>query len=191
MKQIYLIRHGETAWSKSGQHTSSTDLSLTDNGKIEAQRLSTRLKKIPFNAIFVSPSKRAIETCAIAGYAKRSVVQPRLSECDYGAYEGITSKEIRKHIPDWNLFTHGCPGGESCEDILRRAMTMIELLEKIPGPIAIFSHGHFLRALAICYIELPLVAARHLLLAPASVSLLSEEQETPVISLWNDISHLK
>jgi len=191
MTQIYLIRHGETEWSRSGQHTSSTDLSLTENGKVQAQRLAKRLKTIPFNAIFVSPLKRALETCTITGYAERAVVEPRLMECNYGAYEGITSKEIHKHSPDWNLFTHGCPNGESPEAIRERATTMSDLLQKIPGPIAIFSHGHFLRALAICYIDLPIASARHFLLSPASLSLLSYENESPVISLWNDISHLR
>jgi broad specificity phosphatase PhoE len=190
MTQIYLIRHGETAWSKSGQHTSFTDLSLTENGKAQAQSLAQRLKTISFNAIFVSPLKRALETCTIAGYADRSVVEPRLSECNYGAYEGITSKQIRKQIPDWNLFTHGCPNGESSQAIMQRAQTMSSLLQKIPGPIAVFSHGHFLRALAICYIQLPLATARHFLLSPASVSLLCQENECPAISFWNDISHL-
>lgn len=191
MKQIYLIRHAQTAWSLSGRHTGSTDISLTDNGKIQAQCLVKRLKAIPFNAIFVSPLKRALETCAIAGYADRSIVESRLCECDYGAYEGVTSEEIHKHVPDWNLFTHGSPGGESCAAIIKRAKTVIGLLKKIPGPIGIFSHGHFLRALAISYIDLPLSAARHFSLSTASVSLLCQEHDYPVISLWNDISHLK
>jgi probable phosphoglycerate mutase len=191
MTQIYLIRHGETAWSLSGQHTSLTDISLTQEGRIQAQRLSERLKAIPFNAIYVSPLKRAFETCAIAGYASRAIVEPCLVECNYGAYEGITSKEIHKHKPGWNLFIDGSPGGESCDAIQQRAQTIIEIMQKIPGPIALFSHGHFLRAIAICYLDLPIATARHLLLSPASLSLLSQENESRIISLWNDISHLR
>lgn len=188
---IYLIRHGETAWSLSGQHTSLTDISLTPEGKIQAEKLAKRLKALPFNAIYVSPLKRALETCAIAGYAGRAIVDPRLVECNYGAYEGITSKEIHKHKPLWNLFIDGSPDGESPEAIQQRAQAVVESMQKIPGPIALFSHGHFLRAVAICYLGLPIATARHLLLSPASLSLLSKENEVRVISMWNDISHLR
>jgi len=191
MTEIYLIRHGETEWSASGQHTSFTDISLTPEGQVQAQRLAERLKTIPLNAIYVSPLKRALQTCAIAGYAGEAIVEPRLVECNYGAYEGITSKEIHKHKPLWNLFIDGSPGGESPEAIQHRAQAVVESMQKIPGPIALFSHGHFLRAIAVSYLGLPIATARHLLLSPASLCLLSKENETRVISLWNDISHLR
>lgn len=191
MTQIYLIRHGETAWSLSGQHTGATDISLTPEGKIQAQKLAERLKAIPFNAIYVSPLKRAFETCAIAGYADRAIVDSRLVECNYGAYEGITSKDIHKHKPLWNLFIDGSPNGESPDAIRQRAQGVVESMQKIAGPIALFSHGHFLRAIAVCYLGLPIATARHLLLSPASLSFLSKENEVRVISLLNDISHLK
>lgn len=190
MKKIYLIRHGETEWTLSGQHTGTTDISLTKNGKQQSELLAKRLKNHPIEKVFVSPMQRALETCKITGLADRAIVNPLLVEWDYGQYEGITSKEIHKTHPQWNIFLNGAPGGESVDDIKQRALKLLHILENTSGTIALFSHGHFLRSLAVCFIDLPIAAGRHFTLIPASIGILSYENQIPAISLWNDISHL-
>ncbi len=172
MTQIYLIRHGETAWSLSGQHTGATDISLTPEGKIQAQKLAERLKAIPFNAIYVSPLKRAFETCAIAGYADRAIVDPRLVECNYGAYEGITSKDIHKHKPLWNLFIDGSPNGESPDAIRQRAQGVVESMQKSRARLPFFPMAIFcapsLFAISVCRSQRLATCSSPLLRSPFS-----------------------
>ena len=185
-KTITLIRHGETAWSLSGQHTGRTDIALTENGIEQADALGQRLKKTKFDAVYTSPLKRALETSKIAGFSAK--IDPALMEWDYGQYEGLTRKEIAAKNLAWDLFTQGAPGGESPEDVRRRAD---KFLHQLPGGnIAIFSHGHISRVLATSWLLIPTSEARCFLLSTASVSILGFEHQTPAIILWNDISHL-
>ncbi len=189
-RKIYLIRHGETPWSLSGQHTGTTDIALTEKGKQEALLIGQRLKGHAFAKIYVSPSKRAQQTCEIAGLMKHAYIEPNLVEWDYGDYEGITTFEIWKQEPHWNLFQRGAPNGESLADITERANTFLSKLHSIHGDIALFSHGHILRVLAARYLKLPASEGKSFMLSASSISILSYERDTPVIALWNDTSHL-
>ncbi len=186
--RIFLIRHGETAWSLTGRHTGRTDLPLTENGERRASTLRGRLQGIEFTRVLSSPLQRARRTGELAGLGPAAQMESDLQEWDYGDYEGRTSAAIRAGRPGWNLFQDGCPGGESVEQISQRADRMVARLRGMEGNVAVFSHGHFLRALAVRWIGLPLGAGQHLLLDTASVSILGDEQaapENPVVSLWN------
>ena len=181
---IYLIRHGQTEWSKSGQHTGRTDLPLTEAGKKEA----LCLKNYPFPSfthVFTSPLKRAKDTCALTGYLDEAVVTEALYEWDYGKYEGLTSPEIHKLCPDWNIFTHGAPGGESIEDITLRCKKFLESLSHLKGPIALFSSGHILRALTATYLRQPLAFGGQIVLSTATISVLGNDHSMPAILKWN------
>lgn len=188
--QIFLCRHGETAWTLSGQHTSSTDIPLTDAGKKEAALLGKRLKSIPFTAIFSSPMRRAVETCECA-HLPDPTLEPDAVEWDYGDYEGLTSQEIHVKNPTWLLFKQGAPRGESIEDVSKRADRLLKKFEKYTGNIALFSHGHFSRVLAARWLGLPAQDGRLFYLSVASLSILGHDKEAPAIRLWNDTSHLK
>ncbi len=182
---IYLIRHGETEWTKSKQHTSKTDISLTDQGRKEALLIKKRLEGISFDHVFTSPLKRALETCALAGF--QGTVEPALHEWDYGDYEGLTSQTIKKNNPNWNLFKEGCPHGESPEAITQRIDTF---LKKLPqGNSILFAHGHVLRAIAARWVGEPVLMGLFLALSPGSLSILGFEHERPVITLWNEIAN--
>ena len=189
-QKIYLIRHGQTEWTISGQHTGITDIPLTAKGALEAECVGKRLQKQLFDKVLVSPLQRAKKTCEIAGFMDRAIIEPSLRECNYGEYEGKRSKDIHEIRPNWNIFLHGAPGGESIRDIENRAAYICRILQETQGDVAIFSHGHFLRALAAYFIHLSIAAGRHLLLSPAALCILSYERTIPVISLWNDTSHL-
>lgn len=191
MPKIYLIRHGQTDWTISGQHTGTTDLPLTEQGCQEAKWLGQRLKGHAFAKIFVSPLKRAQQTCELASLAKHAYTEPDLIEWNYGAYEGKTTPEILKTDPHWNLFQRGAPQGESLADVTIRANTILRKLKASQGDIALFSHGHFLRVLTACYLGLPPQEGSRLVLSPASLSILGNERTTPALLLWNDTSHLK
>jgi broad specificity phosphatase PhoE len=180
---IYLCRHGETAWTKSGQHTSRTDLELTDVGRSQAAELARTLKQTSFKKVLSSPLKRAKQTAELAGF--HPLIDPDLTEWDYGDYEGKTSAEIGK---GWNLFRDGAPGGESLEAIRLRADRVLHKLTD--GPILLFSHGHFLRVLAARWMGLEVSVGAKLTLSVASVSILGHEREIHVIKLWNSTSHL-
>ncbi len=187
-KQIFLIRHGETEWSLSGRHTGRTDLPLTETGERRATELRVRLQGMTFTHVLTSPRQRARRTCELAGFSAAALIEPDLQEWDYGAYEGQTTAAIRSLRPGWNIFYDGCPEGESVEQMSQRADRLIAKLRELDGTIALFSHGHFLRSLAVRWIELPLNEGRHLVLDTASVSILGfgdRDGETPVISLWN------
>ena len=186
---IYYIRHGETAWSDSGRHTGTTEIALTAKGERDALGLAARLKGAGFTRVLVSPRERARRTCELAGWGAVSEVDPALSEWDYGAYEGVRSADILRDRPGWNLFTDGCPDGESPAQIGERADLLIGRLRAMEGKVALFSHGHFGRALAARWAELPVAAGERLLLDTASLSILGFEHANPaapVLALWNE-----
>jgi probable phosphoglycerate mutase len=187
-EQIFLIRHGETQWSLTGQHTGRTDVPLTANGENRATQLRERLQGIRFAGVLTSPLQRARRTCELAGFGANARLEPDLQEWDYGDYEGRTSAEIRSQHPGWNVFLDGCPGGESVEQISRRADRVLAGLRSADERVALFSHGHMLRVLAVRWVGLPVAAGRHFPLETASVSILGYEdhdRKTPVITLWN------
>ncbi|MEA2710534.1 MAG: hypothetical protein QOF78_3135 [Phycisphaerales bacterium] len=195
--RIHLIRHGETEWSLSGRHTSGTDIPLTERGERQAHQLGERLRHIELSQVWTSPLQRARRTCELAGFASVMKVEPAITEWNYGDYEGLTSAEIRARHPHWNLFQHGCPGGESPADVSDRVDQILPRLRAAEGNAAVFSHGHFLRALAARWLALTVREGQRLLLHTASLSILSGEHDSrdePVIVLWNsgpDQSHAK
>ena len=189
---LYLIRHGETEWSLSGQHTGRTDIPLTSRGEDEARELVPRLKGIPFAKVLTSPLQRARKTCELAGLGAEAVLEPDLMEWDYGAYEGKRSVEIHKLRTDWNVFRDGCPDGETPAQVTDRADRLISHLRSLDGNIALFSHGQFGSALAVRWVSLPLVSAQHFPLATASLSIFGFDAlhpEVPVIARWNAVSN--
>jgi probable phosphoglycerate mutase len=192
LQSVYLVRHGETAWSVSGQHTGLTDLPLTERGEQNALRLRGRLAGIPFARVFRSPLQRASRTCALAGFGARAEDDPELVEWNYGAYEGLRTAEIHAQRPDWQLFRDGCPGGESPSQVAARAESVLARVRAGGGNALIFSSGHFSRMLAMRWLGLEPAAGRFFMLDPASVSVLGFETSVaaPVVRLWNDTSHL-
>jgi broad specificity phosphatase PhoE len=187
---VFLIRHGETEWSKSGQHTGGTDLPLTEAGMEQGRLLTDRMKGIDFAMVLTSPLQRALETCRQADLLHRAEVLDDLREWDYGAYEGLTTPEIWRQRADWSIWTHGAPEGESPEQVAERADHVLERARNAEGDVALFSHGHMLRAVGARWLGLPVAAGQHLMLNTASVSVLGYERETPVIRLWNGRAHL-
>lgn len=190
---VYLARHGETAWTLSGQHTGLIDLPLTANGERNAQRLGERLKGRKFAKVFTSPLQRAARTCELAGFGPVAETDPDLVEWNYGQYEGKVLAEILRERPDWQIFRDGCPGGESPAQISARADRVIQRVRTIPGNVLLFSSGHFLRVLASCWLGVGSgCAGRYLLLSTASLSALGYEHNLsrPVIRLWNDDHHV-
>jgi len=189
---VYLARHGETAWSLTGQHTGLTDLPLTDRGENNAQTLRARLSEIKVAKVWTSPLKRARRTCKLAGFGAVAVIDPDLLEWDYGKYEGLRTAEIHAERPDWKLFRDGCPGGESPQQVAARADRVVNRVRSVRGDVLIFSSGHFLRMLAARWIGMETAAAGALMLSTASLSELSYEHslEQPVIRLWNEVSYL-
>lgn len=187
--RLFLIRHGQTEWSLSGQHTGLTDIPLTQQGEKEAALLGKRLKQYSFTHVFCSPLQRASKTCALAGFS-HAEVHKNLVEWNYGEYEGMTSSEITKKNPNWNLFTCGTQNGESIDQISTRADRVLAQLDSIAGDVAIFSHGHFLRVLTARWLQLPAEGGKLFALFPSSLSILGFEKKDAVIILWNDLSHL-
>lgn len=190
---IYLARHGETAWSLTGQHTGLTDLPLTERGETNARSLRNRLAGIRFAKVFSSPLQRALCTCKLAGFGGAVEIDRDLLEWDYGKYEGRRGADIRKERPDWQLFRDGCPGGEAPEQVAERADRVISRIRAINDDVLIFSSGHFLRVLATRWIGLSLTQnARCFMLTTASLSALGYEGSLsrPVIRLWNDTQHV-
>jgi broad specificity phosphatase PhoE len=188
VEKIYLIRHGETAWSLSGQHTGRTDIPLTEHGEAQARELAERLRGTSFAAVFVSPLQRARRTCELAGLSAMARVDATLHEWDYGEYEGLTRAQIRTRQPQWDVFRDGCPGGESPQQVQARADGVLARLRALDGRVAIFSHGHFLRSLGVRWIELPIQYGRNVGLNAAAISQLGYEHqslEEPAIELWN------
>ncbi|MBZ9746704.1 histidine phosphatase family protein [Mesorhizobium sp. CO1-1-7] len=185
--QIHLVRHGETAWSLSGQHTGRTDMPLTPAGEAAARGVAERLKGLPFSAVWSSPSQRAYNTSVLAGFGATSVKMDDLQEWDYGAYEGRTTKEILAERPGWNVFRDGCPQGELAADVGNRADGIIERLRKANADILIFSSAHFLRVLAARWLGLPPEGGALFVLDTASISVLGYEHDfgEPVVRKWN------
>jgi broad specificity phosphatase PhoE len=192
LPEVFLARHGETAWAITGQHTGLTDIPLTERGERNATSLGERLAGVQFAEVITSPLIRASRTCALAGFEDRARVDPDLVEWDYGAYEGRKTVDIRVDNPGWFLFRDGCPGGESVAAVGARADRVIDHLRGKGGRVLLFSHGHFCRVLAARWLNLPAGDARHFLLGTASLSVLSYEHnpEEPVVKLWNDNRHV-
>lgn len=184
-QHIYLIRHGETEWTQLKKHTGLTDIPLNDAGKEQAAWLKERLSSKKFKKIFCSPLERAKETCALTGLLNSAEIDPDLVEWDYGDYEGKTSAEIRTVDPKWTIFSKGAPNGESIGDISARTMRVIGRLRAVPGDVAVFSSGHFLRSLGARWLKKPIGDGKHYLLSTASICVLGFEKESPVFMSWN------
>jgi broad specificity phosphatase PhoE len=189
---VYLARHGETAWSLSGQHTGLTDLPLTERGERNARPLAVRLQGLNFKKVFTSPLQRARRTCELAGFGDRAEVDRDLLEWNYGEYEGLRTQEIHAKRPDWQLFRDGCPGGESPEQIGERADRVVRRVREIRGNVLIFSSGHILRVLSARWLGLEPAGGKYFLLSTASLSALGYEHNLsqPAIQLWNDTNHV-
>lgn len=189
---VYLARHGETAWSLSGQHTGRTDLPLTGRGEDQARALGERLRGSVFAKVLTSPSQRAVRTCALAGFGAAADTDPDLAEWDYGAYEGRRTAEILTERPDWQLFRDGAPGGEMAEQVAARADGAIARIRAVHGNVLVVSSAHISRVLAARWLGLPPSGGRYFFLGTASLSLLGYEHDMtePIIRLWNDQSHV-
>jgi len=186
VEKIFIARHGQTEWSKSGRHTSTTDLSLTLDGEMQAEQLADRLRRESFSQIFCSPLKRALQTADALG--EKYTIEEDLQEWNYGEYEGLTTEQIRKASPHWNIFDYPTPGGESAQQVQERAKRFLQKIAKCEGNILLFSHGHFSRALAATWIGAHPSFGKHLQLATASLSILFREHLQPTIFLWNSPS---
>jgi broad specificity phosphatase PhoE len=180
-----LVRHGETEWSLSGQHTSRTDLPLIDSGRRRAEQVGAELAGRSFGLVLCSPLLRARETCELAGFGDQAVLSDDLHEWDYGDYEGLTTAQIHEQRPDWDLWRDGCPGGEQPEDVATRADRAIAQLRGADGDALAFAHGHILRVLSARWIALPAAGGSRLALAAGAICELGFERETEVIQLWN------
>lgn len=183
--EIWLIRHGETAWSLSGAHTSRTDLPLTERGRERAASIGRALAGRQFALVLTSPMQRARDTCAAAGFGTVAVVEPRLQELDYGDYEGRTTTEIQAERPGWSLWKDGCPHGETFEHAAVRAEAVITRALEAGGDVALFAHGHILRILAACWLGLDARAGQLFALGTGTLSTLGFERDTRVMSRWN------
>jgi broad specificity phosphatase PhoE len=189
---VCLARHGETAWSLSGQHTGLTDLPLTERGELNAKSLGRRLQGITFAKVFTSPLKRATRTCELAGFGSEAEADRDLLEWNYGEYEGRRTKEILEQRPDWHLFRDGCPGGETPDQVGARADHIVARVRRVSGNVLLFSSGHFLRVLAARWLGLDANAGQYFMLDTASLSILGYEhnQSEPAVRLWNDARHV-
>jgi broad specificity phosphatase PhoE len=187
--RVWLVRHGETAWSLSGQHTGRTDIPLTETGRAQAVALGGALADGRFGRVLTSPRQRAAETARLAGFGD-AIVDPDLAEWDYGELEGLTTPEIRERFPDWRIWTGPWPGGDSCSAIGDRADRVIERIRSSDGDVLVFSHGHLLRVLAARWIGLGPDDGGRFALSTATLSVLAWEHDAPVIETWNEAAHL-
>ncbi len=192
LPKVYLARHGATEWARGGRHTGRTDIPLLPEGEAEARALAPRLAAVHPTLVLTSPLARARHTCELAGYGEQAQTDPDLMEWDYGAYEGITTDEIRVQRPDWYLFRDGCPDGEMPEQVGIRVDRVIERVRRCHEDALIFAHGHLLRVFAARWLGLAAHHAGHLVLSTAALSILGYEHSIvePAILLWNDQSHL-
>ncbi|MGD0832915.1 MAG: histidine phosphatase family protein [Candidatus Dormibacteria bacterium] len=184
--KVLLVRHGETEWSRSGRHTGRRDLPLDAAGEAQARGLRRHLRGWAGATVLVSPLQRARRTCELAGFAAGAQVDSRMQEWDYGAYEGRTAEEIQVERPGWVIWKDGVVGGETIDDVARRAEGVIARIRDIPGDVALFAHGHFLRILAARWCDLPPAAAEHLALSAGAVSVLGADRGSPTVWRWND-----
>jgi len=185
IKEVYLIRHGETEWSLNGRHTGITDIPLTENGRNLAKRLAPVLATERFALVLTSPLERARKTCELAGLGAHAEIDRDLMEWNYGEYEGLTPKQIDAQAPGWMIFTDGCPGGESPAQVGARAERLVARVRSVEGDVALFAHGHIFRVFAARWLELPATAGCHFLLDTATLSILSYYRNLPAIRRWN------
>jgi len=189
---VYLARHGETAWTLSGQHTGLTDLPLTKRGERNARRLEERLRGVTFAQVWTSPLQRATRTCELAGFGAVAEIDRDLVEWNYGVYEGRRTADIHRERPEWQLFRDGCPGGELPNEVGVRADRVVKRVRAVSGNVLVFSSGHFLRVFAARWLGLEAASGRYFLLSTASLSALGYEHNLsqPVIRLWDDTRHV-
>ena len=185
LQEVYLIRHGETEWSLSGQHTGTTDIPLTENGRNVARQLKPVLAKESFARVMTSPLQRARETCELAGLGERAEIDRDLMEWNYGEYEGLTLKQILAKAPGWMIFSDGCPGGESPVQVGARADRVIAKVREVEGNVALFAHGHLFRVFAARWLGLSVEAGRYFLLDTATLNILSYYRDIPALKRWN------
>lgn len=183
--RVFAIRHGETAWSLSGQHTGTTDIPLTDNGRRLAARMRPALKEEVFACVLTSPLQRARETCELVGLGAGAVLDADLVEWNYGEYEGLTPKQIHEKAPGWLIFRDGCPGGETPEQVGTRTDRVIARARAAPGDVALFAHGHVLRVLAARWLGLAPTAGQHFLLDTGTLNVLGYYRDIPAVKIWN------
>ena len=184
-QKVVLIRHGETEWALEGRHTSFTDLPLTENGREEAGLLQRALKHWQFKQVLISPLKRARETCELAGVADGVIVEPGITEWNYGRFEGLTTEQIEQEMPDWDLFEQGCPEGESPAQVGERVDRVIQKVRAIDGDVALFSHGHLSRVFATRWVNLPVKESHMFVLDTATLNVLGAYHDAPAIVTWN------
>ena len=182
---IWLVRHGETEWTLTGQHTSRTDLPLTAEGELQAVAIGKLLADHHFDAVLSSPMQRAVNTAKLAGFGDRVQTNDALTEVDYGDYEGLTTNEIWDRAPGWELFRDGSPGGETPQQIEYRIDALLGEIQTLGPSVLLFGHGHCMRAIGARFLELPVTFGTHLRLDPSSVSVLSHERDGPAIVVWN------
>lgn len=184
-KRIVLVRHAETEWSRSGRHTSFTDIPLTEAGEDAARGLVVPLAQWDFSLVLSSPLQRARRTAELAGLGEHVVEEPGLVEWNYGEYEGITTAEIRRSVPGWTVFSHVCPGGESAADVAARVDAVLERAREADGDVALFAHGHVGRVVVCRWTGLEAQQGRHFVLDPGTITVLGQERETPAILRLN------
>jgi broad specificity phosphatase PhoE len=184
--EVVLVRHGETEWTRTRQHTGKTDIPLDEEGERQARLVGEALRGREFGLVLTSPLKRAAETCRLAGFGDVAQAWTELAEWDYGEYDGRTTADIRAERPDWSLWRDGVPGGESAADVGRRADRIVEELRRVSVDALVFGHGHQLRVLAARWLGLEPSDGRLFALSTATISLLGYERETPVIWRWNE-----
>jgi broad specificity phosphatase PhoE len=184
-QRVYVVRHGETEWSLSGQHTGVTDIPLTENGRTVARRLRPILSDQTFELVLTSPLSRARETCELAGLGARAVLEPDLKEWNYGEYEGLTPQQIHTKAPGWMIFRDGCPSGESPAQVGARVDRVLARIRSAPGDVALFAHGHVFRVLVARWIGLAPGAGRHFLLDTATLNVLGYYRDSPAVKVWN------
>lgn len=181
--ELWIVRHGETEWSRAWKHTSFTDLTLTDEGEEQAKALGPLLAGVPFDLVLTSPRLRARETAALSGYGD-ATIDSDLAEWDYGDYEGITTAEIRRTVPDWTVWTHPCPNGETADEVAERLDRVVARARRHRRTL-VYAHGHSLRVLTARWLGLPVVDGRLFFLDTATYSVLSDDRGQPVVTLWN------
>ena len=194
LPKLYLARHGDTAWTDSGQHTGRTDLPLNARGEEHARQLGEWLRGFSFARVFISPLARVVRTCELAGFRAGAVVDPDLLEWDYGKFEGRTTADILKEWPGWEMFRDGCPGGEAADDVAARADRFIAQVRQIDGDVLAFSSGHMIRMIAGRWCGLAPVDGRPFFCRPASVGVLGfehDKREEPILRLWNCAADLR